>query len=402
MHDVEEILRVADAVEPLGLEALDEAVGGARVVLLGEQSHGDGAAFAAKARMVEHLHRKHGFGVLAFEADFYALERAWPRARSAADVAALRRHVYGFWREGPIEPLWDLVRERLGSEQPLVVTGIDTRHSGAYPKAEVATGLEAHLAERDIRPGPGWPRFRKLLVDMLEREYGHRVDAGDRMHFMEQLMQLGEQLTGADEESAFWRQELRNLSWTARNAWGFEGRDEGMGRNLAWLATERYPHEKIVVWAHNFHLVRSAAALDANHPPYAREREKYPGAPLGEVAARELGNAVRSIAFVAGRGWHTPNAWSGDVVTRAEIVPPPTGSLEGALLARDLVSGYLDLRHLDDRFTMNGIEHGVPVTAPWDRIFDGVVYLRDMIGLSEPALPSGADPNPEPGRGVET
>lgn len=206
--------------------------------------------------------------------------------------------------------------------RPLVVTGIDPRHTGAYAKVEVAQALEERLGDRAIATDPDWPRFRELLVDLLEKEYGHRVDASDRAHFMEVRTRLREQLRGDDDETEFWRQELTNLAWTARNAWGMEGRDEGMGRNLVWLANQRFPHEGIVVWAHNFHIVRSAATLDANHPAYARQREKHPDTPLGEIAARELGTAVRSIAFVAGQGWYSPHAWSGDTTSRAEIGPP--------------------------------------------------------------------------------
>ena len=266
--------RLADIAEPItfgahtDLRALDATIVDARIVLLGEQSHGDGAAFKAKTQIVEYLHLNHGFDILAFEADFYALEQAWRKTRSEADVAALAKHVYYFWREGPqIDPLWDLVRHRLHSERPLAITGIDPRHSGAYPKAQVAQSLETHLMQNSVRLDDDWPHFRALLVDLLEQEYAHRVDASDRMHFLESLLQLREQLTDTDDDSSFWRQELRNLAWTARSAWAFEGRDEGMGLNLAWLARERYPDKKIIVWAHNFHIVRSADALNAHHPP---------------------------------------------------------------------------------------------------------------------------------------
>lgn len=67
---VRRLAAMAEAVtfgprEDLG--ALDEAIGDSRVVLLGEQSHGDGAAFVAKTQIVEHLHRNLGFDVLAID-----------------------------------------------------------------------------------------------------------------------------------------------------------------------------------------------------------------------------------------------------------------------------------------------------------------------------------------------
>ena len=393
MLERKETKSLAAAAQPLGfgappgLEALDAAVGDARIVLLGEQNHGDGAAFGAKTRIVEHLHRELGFDVLAFEADFYALERAWREARRAADVAAVAQHVYGFWRQGEqVTPLWDLVRQRLDSTRPLIVTGIDVRHTGAYAKSDVAQALEAYLVERGVALDADWLRFRSLLVDLLEQEYGHRVDASDRRHLMEGLLRLREQCTGDEEASAFWRQELRSLTWTARNAWGFEGRDEGMGRNLAWLASERYPEKKIIVWTHNFHIVRNGAALETNHAAYAREREKFPDTHLGEVAVRELGDKVRAIALVAGRGWYSPDAWSGDSVTRAELDAPPAESLESALLARDLEFAYLDLTRTTESFVMSGTEHGVPIEAAWGSVFDGVVYLKEMTGLANDGI----------------
>lgn len=143
----------------------------------------------------------------------------------------------------------------------------------------------------------------------------------------------------------------------------------------------RYPGKKIIVWTHNFHAVRSAATLNTSHPPYARQREKHPDTPLGEVAVRELEDELCSIAVIAGRGWYTPNASSGDTVTRADIGAPAAGSLEHGLLERDVESGYLNLATVEDVFTMNGVEHDTPITTRWWRVFDGVIYLRDMVGL---------------------
>jgi erythromycin esterase-like protein len=74
------------------LEPLRRAVGSARIVLLGEETHGDGTAFVAKSRVVRFLHEQMGFDVLAFESGFYDMPAVWKQnpyrqagARGAAE-----------------------------------------------------------------------------------------------------------------------------------------------------------------------------------------------------------------------------------------------------------------------------------------------------------------------------
>src|SRR2546430_1406283 len=59
------------------LKPLRTTLKGVRVVLLGEQDHGDGTTLLAKTRLIRFLHEQMGFDVLAFESGFYDCPKAW-------------------------------------------------------------------------------------------------------------------------------------------------------------------------------------------------------------------------------------------------------------------------------------------------------------------------------------
>jgi erythromycin esterase len=58
---------------PYDLESLRELIADMRIVLLGEQTHGDGATFDAKVELIKFLHDELGFDIVAFESPLYGI-----------------------------------------------------------------------------------------------------------------------------------------------------------------------------------------------------------------------------------------------------------------------------------------------------------------------------------------
>ena len=73
------------------LEFLAAEIGPARVVMLGEPSHGEGNVFEAKIRPMRFLQQRLGFTTVAFESGFYDLHRA-QQALEAGEPAQ------GYWQ----------------------------------------------------------------------------------------------------------------------------------------------------------------------------------------------------------------------------------------------------------------------------------------------------------------
>ena len=352
------------------LSALDSVASSARVIMLGEQNHGDGASFIYKTKVIEYLHKYHGYNVLAFEADFYALELAWQRVYTARDIAThVKPQIYSFWANTKeVAPLWRFIEAQLTSDAPLIVAGIDSRHSGRDSKAEALQDVAAFLGAQS-EAVDGAADFYKLLKEMIELEYNHKVNALEQEAFFATLTTLEQRARG------FQAATLRNLGFCARNAWSFHGRDEGMAVNLEYLARERFPQEKIIVWAHNYHLAKkSSLVIDDDH----RAIGGYSETLLGEGAATRL-NGVVSLAILSAEGWYNTQA----NLEQQETFTAPQGTLEAELAAQGFDYAFLELRHVPAQpFSMSAILHNDPKTKPWAEAFDGILFLRHMTGLT--------------------
>lgn len=347
-----------------------------RIIMLGEQDHGDGATFAFKSRLVEHLHLRHGYNVLAFEADFYALARAWTEARIPTDVRTrVLPHVYSFWSQSrETAALWAFIEARFSSTHPLVVAGLDPRPTGVFAFTDILKELDALLFQAQVASIRDYPTFRRTLSNLLELEYRHKPSDDEKELFFSVLKQLRQTFVAAPQ-GPVWPQELVNLEYTAYNAWGLAKRDEGMAANLEWLA-RRHPAEKIIVWAHNYHVAKNTALIVGQE-----KRRDFNDTLLGEKTAAHL-PGVCSLGFLSTEGWYHPKAYVGDLEERRELDQPPPDSLEAHLLDTGLEHAFLDLRTLPtEPFTMSSIGHHDPTEACWADAYDGLFLVRTMHGL---------------------
>ena len=371
------------------MEPLAKAIGNARIVQLGEQTHGDGATFYAKIRLIKFLHQKLGFDVLAFESGLYDCHKAWELLLSGTEpYEAFRNGVFGVWGiSEQVRPLIEYWGRTARSNRPLELCGFDCQFTAR--------------ASRDLLHEDVNNLFNKLSTDALSsKQRIYILETLTKLSDLQQkprdpnqeereLLQGGLLLWGKaldyakpsvvlpENELAFWRQFV--ASTTILAAMVSEPNDEGnlrdqqMARNLVWFARTAFPNRKIIVWAASSHITRN--------PP-----SDWNMTSMGNEVWKELGKSVYTIGFTAAEGW-----WkAAHLRIGVRLEAPAAGSIEDIFMQAGLENAFVDFRNLDsdgawlkEKLIARpfGYENR---EANWTERFDAFIFTRNMTGSTLP------------------
>jgi len=376
------------------LQPLKAAIGSSRVVLLGEQSHGDGTTFLAKARLIAFLHEEMGFDVLAWESGLWDVHQVWRHVQAGEDVlTASRRGIFGVWTKSEQAlPTLDYVKSTLGSAHPLEMAGFDNQTTGTLADDSLAL-LMRDFARRigsPVADDPAWPAAAATLTHLAQTaDFDAKPSAADQARLLGLLGALRADAAAkaaADDDARFWAQSLESLASFAQMMWtaapgSFGGqdnnvRDTQMARNLVWLADAWYPGRKIIVWAASAHIARDVVQLrQAGGTQVFTAWNVH----MGGEAYQSLGTQMYAIGFTAGTGAFGPYS-----VAPSPLPAVRPASLEARFAEAGLVNAFVDFRSRPAGGEWLQNVYARPfgygdLQGDWTRVLDGMIYTRDMV-----------------------
>ena len=363
--------RVRAGADPQVPPRLVDDVCGRQILLLGESpTHGFGVSMRLKAELVRAVVERCHVDAVFFESgvyDFLKIEADLGSGRPAVP-ATLMAAVGLLWNNADVAPMISFLADR-ANHGHLALGGLDDQIGrGTYAQRSMSADL--------VRPLEGDEKTACLATLRKHTEWQYTADApysvNDRSRILDCLNQIRSKLPPSDTTDLAMTDSVAR--WLARDfpvdagaaidAQQFSARDASMFHNFQFLMARLPARSKVVVWTATVH-----SARDLGRVP-GREVSRS----LGSLIAREYGNRLFSLGM---------SAYSGTFARTgqppATLPDPPATSLEATALGR----AHEDLRYLtqDDLSRLGAVPSRLMgtafVVAPWDRIFDGVVVIRD-------------------------
>lgn len=381
------------------LQFLKTVIGDRRLVMLGEQSHGDGTTFSAKVRLIKFLHEEMGFDIIAWESSFYECHKSWLGMKSGKNgIQVAKKSINTLWSDTEeVHPLFDYMDD---APYSLELIGMDPQFFGkGNYKEELGNDLEVFLQSRNsaIVNADDWAIKKSMIINLLKAE---RNPAGMGETFLDNafalITSLVSEVSTFDQtpevellnDASFWLQVLYNIKmtteihqmWEAGDSNGHAIRSEVMGNNMSWIL-DRNPEKKIIVWSATTHISRywdDVIYFDRTSKDYNNTFavSKH----MGEYAYEKYADDIYVIGFTAYQGaflnFQTGNVQEIDTRDGSE------GSLEDYLNQTDDEYLFIDYRgNLPDWMkgvfvsTVFGYNNA---KNDWANSFDGLFYTRNM------------------------
>jgi erythromycin esterase len=322
------------------LEPLKSHIANARVVALGEATHGTREFFQMKHRLLEFLVSEMGFTVFAMEAN-------WPEALAVNDYvlngngdpkqALAGLHFWTWYTEETLAMIEWMRQWNSTHDRKVKFYGFDMQFPGVAVKQvleyltivdqDYAASLEPRLAAlAAARSVVDYPNASKQVQDQTRAalsELEQRLDE-HRRDYAALSSDTDWQMARQHARIAQQSEEKLRLPF----AEGSQARDRYMAENARWILDHEPAGTRMVLWAHNGHVAASSYSKDE---------------PMGAHLRRMFGKDLVIVGFAFGEGSFQAREQSG-ALREFTLGPPPVGTLDATLLETRLPLFVLDLR----------------------------------------------------------
>jgi erythromycin esterase len=298
------------------MEPLKEKFRDAKIIGLGENTHGSSEVFKMKHRLVEFLATEMGFTIFSIEANMPEAYKLNDYVlNGTGDPKTLLKGMYFWtWNTQEVLDMIEWMREfNVRGKDKIQFTGFDM---------QMITGALDNLYDYAKKHD----RILKTNIDTISVRVYNLKSKGARIFESTSEIEsikhkCSEVLTYLTENKSSIIHVIneKEYKWLVQNAGimvqssdvsnltGSAFRDECMAKNIDWILGNN-PDAKIVLWAHNYHISKQKGSM-------------------GYYLSKKYGNKYFNVGFLSNSGTYT-GVNSGRVVSTNKLVEGVPGSFE--------------------------------------------------------------------------
>jgi len=372
-------------------------------ILLGEQTHGDGAVFDEKVKIIKQLHTESGFKTILFEAGFYDNFKAWELYKQNNDIEIYNESIFSIWSE--TEAFQELL-VYIKQNPEMKILGVDCQEGeifqqyylndlkSIFHKNNITfTEREFELIDKTlIYKDLEYLKKNKFETTILFSLYDKFLSAFNKIKEKDFKIRVLEQtFKSSKAEVEYSLKQLNGEKFPVQNP-----RDLQMADNFIFLQKE-LKDEKLILWAANYHIANDLTSIKLTEVTnnyikqiHLQEKElnnhtenslvetkneinelKY-AVPMGKILKEYYKDDLFSLGFTS---------YSGNYIgvhdKATPIITPPEQSIETNLY-KENKNGLIILKNYPKEEIYSSSLGYLPILLKWRNAYDGIYFIPKM------------------------